>query len=328
MKAYIQNFTTQLKEALTISESIQFGFSKNDVQNIVIAGLGGSGIGGTIVKDLVFNDCTCPIYSCKDYNLPAFVNKNTLVICNSYSGNTEETLQAFEQALAKNAMVFCITSGGKLLEKAKALNLPFVIVPGGNPPRACLSYSLVQLLILFKKLDLYKADVISEIQNSIQYLDANAQIIKEEAYKLSEKLVGKIAALYALDGNEGIVTRFKQQIQENAKVLCWHNMIPEMNHNELVGWANDYSNIAVIVLRSQFDYVRNISRLDIIKPILETKAASVDVVFGKGKTKLEELLYLTHLTDWVSYGLADLRKVDSIEVNVIDFLKSELGGKA
>jgi glucose/mannose-6-phosphate isomerase len=100
-----------------------------------------------------------------------------------------------------------------------------------------------------------------------------------------------------------------------------------LNHNELVGWANDYSNVAVIILRSQFDFDRNIKRLEIIQPIIAKRAASFTVLHGKGPTQLEELLYFVHLTDWISYHLSDLRKVDSIEVNVIDFLKSELGGK-
>jgi glucose/mannose-6-phosphate isomerase len=220
MKAYIEQFTQQLTEALAISEGIQFDFQKSDIQNIVIAGLGGSGIGGTIVKDLVFTSCPCPIYSCKDYNLPAFVGKNTLVICNSYSGNTEETLHAFEQAKAKGAIIFCISSGGQLIEKAKAHQLPYILVPGGNPPRACLSYSLVQLLAILNKLGFYSGHLTAELKNSIAYLNTNTTAISKEAFGVAEKLVDKISALYALDGNEGLVTRFKQQIQENAKVLA------------------------------------------------------------------------------------------------------------
>jgi glucose/mannose-6-phosphate isomerase len=324
MKSYIQIFPKQLEEALSISEKIQFNFQKVDTQNIVIAGLGGSGIGGSIVKDLVFNDCPYPVIGCKDYHLPAFVNKHTLVICNSYSGNTEETLEAYQQAKQKGAMIFCISSGGKIIEWAKADNIPYITVPGGNPPRACLAYSLLQMLVVFQKLGLYNENVSATVKASIQSLQSQSETISGEAKLVAEKLVNTIPALYALDGNEGIVTRFKQQLQENSKVLAWHNIIPEMNHNELVGWANDYSNVSVIVLRSQFDYERNVMRLNINQPVIESRAQSFTVLQGKGKTKLEELLYLVHLTDWISYHLADIRQVDSLEVNVIDALKSAL----
>jgi glucose/mannose-6-phosphate isomerase len=202
MRVYIENFTGQLKEALSISENIHFGFQKQDIQNIVIAGLGGSGIGGSIVKDLVFASCPIPITSCKDYNLPHFVNKNTLVICNSYSGNTEETLEAYAQAKKKGALIFCISTGGRLIEIAKADNFPFITFPGGNPPRACLAYSLVQVLVLLEKLGLHSLNISREINESISNLEAQSKTIEAEALPLAKKLFGKIPALYALDGND------------------------------------------------------------------------------------------------------------------------------
>ncbi len=324
MRAYIENFTGQLSEALSISEKIHFGFNKQAIQNIVIAGLGGSGIGGSIVKDLVFASCPIPIIGCKDYNLPNFVNKNTLVICNSYSGNTEETIEAYHQAKKKGALIFCISTGGKLIDLAKADNFPFITFPGGNPPRACLAYSLVQLLVLFEKLGLHNLDIRTEINTSIANLDLQSKTIEAEALPLAKQLHGKIPVLYALEGNDGLVTRFQQQLQENAKILCWHNIIPEMNHNELVGWADANNGVAVLVLRSQFDYEKNIKRLEIIQPIIKSKVETFEILHGKGNSPIQELLYFIHLTDWMSFHLSELRQVDSIEVNVIDFLKSSL----
>ncbi len=324
MRVYIEHFTGQLKEALSISEKIHFGFDTQAIQNIVIAGLGGSGIGGSIVKDLVAASCPLPIIGCKDYNLPHFVNKNTLVICNSYSGNTEETLEAYQQAKQKGALLFCISTGGKLIEMAKADHFPYITFPGGNPPRACLAYSLIQILVLLEKLGLHQYHIQSEINAAINHIDAESKTIAAAALPIAKKMLGKIPALYALDGNDGLVTRFQQQLQENAKILCWHNIIPEMNHNELVGWADAYKDVAVFILRSQFDYEKNIKRLAIIQPIIESKVDTFEILYGQGKTPIQELLYFIHLTDWISFHLSELRHVDSIEVNVIDFLKSEL----
>ena len=118
MKALVQNFTKQLREAKEIADKAIISTSKN-IQNIVITGLGGSGIGGTIISELISDSCNVPIIINKDYFLPAFVNENTLLIVSSYSGNTEETLSAMQQAISKKAQIVCITSGGKVLELAK-----------------------------------------------------------------------------------------------------------------------------------------------------------------------------------------------------------------
>jgi glucose/mannose-6-phosphate isomerase len=328
MNQYIAQYTDQLKEAVQISKSINVQFDTKSIQHIVAAGLGGSGIGGTILKDLVSDVCPVPVITCKDYHLPAFVNENTLVICSSYSGNTEETLFAFHAALKKGAKIFCITSGGKLADLCKANKIDYITVPGGKPPRACLSYSLVQLLALLQQLGYYTADVYKEIETAIQLIEGQQSMIQELAMSIAKKGVDKIPALYALEGCEGIVTRFQQQIQENSKMLCWHNMIPEMNHNELVGWASNYPQVAVMAIRSKFDFERNIQRFNIIQPILESKCDSLTVIEGKGDTKLIELLYLVNVTDWISFYMADLKQVDSIEVNVIDYLKASLEKKA
>ena len=145
MKALVQNFTNQLKEAKAIADKAIISASDN-TQNIVITGLGGSGIGGTIISELISDACNVPIIVSKDYFLPAFVNANTLLIVSSYSGNTEETLSAMQQAIAKKAQIVCITSGGKVLELAKQHQFDFIEIPGGNPPRSCIGYSLVQLI--------------------------------------------------------------------------------------------------------------------------------------------------------------------------------------
>ena len=145
----VDNFPNQLKEALAIANSAIIHEPKKTISNVIITGLGGSGIGGTILTEVLADSVKVPVLINKDYFLPAFVNENTLVIVSSYSGNTEETVQAMEQAMSKNAQLVCITSGGKILELAKQNLIEFIEIPGGQPPRSCIGLSLVQLIKVF-----------------------------------------------------------------------------------------------------------------------------------------------------------------------------------
>ena len=148
MKTLIANFSKQLTEAINIGKSAKLSFSGEEIQNVLVCGLGGSGIGGSIVREVVTDEAKTPIELTKGYFIPAYVNQNTLVIISSYSGNTEETLNCMELAMKKNAKMVCITSGGKVLEIAKANKYDHIIVPGGMPPRSCLGYSLTQLFFI------------------------------------------------------------------------------------------------------------------------------------------------------------------------------------
>jgi len=145
MRALVESFTEQLKRAKEIAAKAVLSRGSN-IQNIIVTGLGGSGIGGTILSELVSDSCTVPIIINKDYFLPAFANSSTLLIVSSYSGNTEETVQVMNEAISKNVQIVCVTSGGKVLELAKQHQFEFIEIPGGNPPRSCIGYSLVQLI--------------------------------------------------------------------------------------------------------------------------------------------------------------------------------------
>lgn len=236
MKELVQNFSTQLREAKSIADKALVAPGKN-IQNIVISGLGGSGIGGSIVSELISDSCSVPVCINKDYHLPAFVSATTLLIISSYSGNTEETLSAMEQGMAKQAQIVCISSGGKVLELAKQHQFDFIEIPGGFPPRSCIGYSLVQLLKVMVNKGFAKASLFSDLDKAIQLLDKESASIKKEAMEIAGALKGKIPVIYSLGSSEGVVVRFRQQINENSKMLCWHHTFPEMNHNELVGWT-------------------------------------------------------------------------------------------
>lgn len=324
MKKLVQNFPTQLHEALIIGKSHKFSTSKKKFANIVLTGLGGSGIGGSIVQNFTFDKLSVPFVVNKDYFLPAFVNADSLVIVSSYSGNTEETLQAMKQALKKKATVVCITSGGKVAEIAKKKNLDCILLPGGMPPRACIGYSMTQVMFVLQGLGLVKYNFEKDLKASIKLLKDKSVSIKTKARSLAKKLYGKTPIIYSAPEMEGMAIRFRQQINENSKMLCWHHVIPEMNHNELVGWKDVDDSRSVVILRTEKDYVRTQVRMEINKKVIKKYTKNITELYPEGKSYWEQVFYFIHLTDWVSVYLADMREQDAVEVNVIDFLKGEL----
>lgn len=323
MKARVQNFTNQLREAKAIAEKAIVSEGKN-IHNILITGLGGSGIGGTIISELVADSCKVPITINKDYFLPEFVNENTLVIVSSYSGNTEETLSAMQIAISKKAQIVCITSGGKVLALAKQHQFDFIEIPGGMPPRSCIGFALVELIKVLVAKGFANTSLFNDLDKSIALLDAENTSIKAEAQKIAEKLHTKFPMLYSLGSCEGTVVRFRQQINENSKMLCVHHTFPEMNHNELVGWTVKNDTLAVVTFHTSFDYERTKKRYEVCRPIFEKYASAVIDIKAKGVSKLEQFFYLINIGDWISCYIADLRGIDPVEVNVIDHLKSEL----
>ncbi len=323
MKSLVENFPAQLREAITIGEKFSFTKPSKDIKNILITGLGGSGIGGTIISEIVYNECKVPITVNKDYFIPAYVGEDTMVIVCSYSGNTEETVQAMESAMEKKAKIVCITSGGKVAELAKSNHFDTIMIPGGLPPRACLGYSLAQLFYVFVSAGFAGKHIIDELKLSIDLIEKEKSVILEEAKSLTNFFLGKLPVIYSVDGYNGVATRFRQQINENSKMLCWHHVLPEMNHNELVGWTEKHDELAVIILRSDNDYSRTQSRIEISKNVF-SKFAGVRECYSKGKSQVERTIYLIHLTDWVSVLLAEKKQIDATEVNIINHLKGEL----
>jgi glucose/mannose-6-phosphate isomerase len=324
MNELVERFPQQLLIAGKISLSGTINKPKNPLSNVVITGLGGSGIGGSIVSEVVSASASCPILINKDYFLPAFVNSSTLVIVCSYSGNTEETLSALREALQKKAIIVVITSGGEALRLAEEYQLPHFIIPKGMPPRSCLGYSMVQLLKSLSLYDIIHSDYVKETDDITTFLLKEQDAIKSQAGEVAKEIVNQLPVIYSLGNTEGVAIRFRQQLNENSKVLCWHHIIPEMNHNELVGWTESHADKTVILLRFDKDYERNIKRLEVCLPVLKKYAAGIIELNARGNSHLAQVYYMIHLCDWISCYLADIRKVDSMEINIINHLKSEL----
>lgn len=324
MKKLISEFSTQLQEALIIGKNYRFVTPVKEFTNVIITGLGGSGIGGSIVQNYVFDQLSIPLAVNKDYFLPAYTSKNSLVIVCSYSGNTEETLAAMQQAIKAKATVLCITSGGKIAELANKKGLDCILVPAGMPPRACLGYSLTQILFVLRHFGLINDKFEKEINAAIKQMKDGEKETLKNAKAISKKILGKLPIIYSAPNFEGVAIRFRQQLNENSKMLCWHAVIPEMNHNELVGWRDDAKDKVVIILRNKDDYERTQTRMEINKKVFKQHTPNIIEIYSEGKSYWEKAFYLIHLTDWISVTLADMRVLDATEVKVIDFLKGSL----
>ena len=324
MNDYIRDFTKHLAHALEIGQTTLLSDSHSDIHNVLICGLGGSGIGGTIVNDLVSEHINVPISATKDYSIPNFVDENTLVIASSYSGNTEETLYALEACQNRRAQIACVTSGGALEKLAKEKGFNCITIPAGQPPRAMFGYSFTQLFFLLNHYGLIDNSFMSEFEKAIELLDSEEDAIKTEAKVLATKLHGTTPVIYSAAGFEGVAVRFRQQINENSKMLCWHHVIPEMNHNELLGWRINTNNLSVIYFRNKCDYDRNQVRIDINKQVISKFTDNISEVWSKGDSRIENSLYHIHLGDWVSWYLSEMNEVDAVEIDVINFLKSSL----
>lgn len=328
MQKSIDQFTRQLSDALRLGQAVDLVRPGSDIRNVLIAGMGASGIGANLVESLTFSRIPIPVTVSKGYNIPQFVSPHTLFIACSYTGDTEETLAAVQKAMLKRAHIICITAGGKLLELAKANNLFYIQVPGGsNAPRAMVGFMLISLLYALYHTNLIGAAFIKETENAIEALDRNEKAIQTEAEIIAKKLKGKLPVIYCDGRLHAMALRFENQLNENAKQFAHVNTFPEMNHNELEGWRfpdNILSSIQVIYLYSDVDHDRVEKRMALCRPIFEKKSNPIIDIVADGASLLEQYYYLIHLTDWISFFLAKENQADPNSVESIDFVKDEL----
>ena len=324
MHALIETFSQQLRDAVALGELVRLNPPTIPIQNVVIAGVGGSGIGGSIVSEIAAEVAKIPITVSKGYSLPNYVNEKTLVIVSSYSGNTEETLASFREALTLGAQIVCITSGGELADEAMRNGVACIRIPAGMPPRACLGYSLVQILFILSGYGVIQDSFKSNLASACNLLDTEETNIQKEAHAVAEKLFGKICVIYTPIGSEGIAMRFKQQLNENTKAHAWHAVIPEMNHNEIAGWMEKNDSLAVVFFRNETDNTRIKKRIEVCKEIISEHASSVTEIWSKGNSTLERALYHIHFGDWISEFLPEMAGIDPSVVKNIDYLKEKM----
>lgn len=324
MRELIQRLPEQVEQAYENALNFTPSGASAPINNVLICGMGGSGIGGTIVAELLKDECAVPVTVVNDYVLPAFVDRHTLVIASSYSGNTEETYAALQDAMAKGAQVACITSGGKIGELAGENGFDCITIPGGNPPRSQFGFSAISQLRLFTAYGLIDPARFDRLSTLGDFLRGRQSAHIMRAEELVRTLADRIIILYAAQNNAGVAVRWRQQINENAKRLCWHHVYPEMNHNELVGWEGGDSRFGIIVMRSEDDHKRSRLRMEITEEMMRSKGALLEFVDAVGSTREERCFDLIQQGDWLSLLLAEHYGVDPVAIVPIEHLKSEL----
>jgi glucose/mannose-6-phosphate isomerase len=324
MKKLIEEFPDQIREAVQIAQNATVKNLPKEVRNVVICGMGGSGIGGMIVTQWIDSEIAVPVVLVQDYQLPAFVDSKTLVIGSSYSGNTEETLIALEEAKAKGAHIAGICSGGQLQNFCTANGYDCIVVRGGFPPRAATGYSVVQLLKILETYGMISSGRIDAVLKSASYLEEKHDEIHELGKKIADSLFGKVGVVYSGPEYQSVVIRARQQFNENSKYLCLTHIIPEMNHNELVGWGGGDERFAVLFIDGEDISERNKVRMEISREIISRRTSQILTIQASGSSHLERCMYLIHLVDWASYYLNELTGADILDIKVIDHLKSEL----
>ncbi len=325
MDKLIAGFSNQLREGLDIANAYTFTTSKDiQISNVLVVGMGGSGIGGTVVQNYAFGLMKVPLLVSKSYYFPQFVSKNTLVIICSYSGNTEEALYNIEAALGVGCPIITITSGGRLQAIAAERGLDCILIPGGLPPRSCFGYATIQLLRVLHHFSLIDASYQEAVAKAADLLDSENEAIKASAAKIATEIAFKTPIIYSESHMEGVAIRWRQQFNENGKMLAWHNVIPEMNHNELVGWREKDASRAVLFLKNECDFSRSKMRMDFNKATISNFTPHVYDIYSKGDSYLERAIYLVNFGDWISWYLAQERQFDATEVRVIDELKASM----
>ncbi|MGB9681729.1 MAG: bifunctional phosphoglucose/phosphomannose isomerase [bacterium] len=338
MYSRIYNFPKQVLEAWEIGERVDVSPLKGSYSNIVVVGMGGSAIGGDIIKSLGYNELSIPLLVIRDYNLPRFVNENTLLIAVSYSGDTEESLTICEEGLERKARVIVIGSGGKLIDLAREKRILSIVIPNGFQPRAALGYTFIPLLSILSRLGFLNINAVdikntSGLLEKIREEELKDDVPKEKniAKKIADKLYKHLPVIYAPNEYFGVIAyRWKCQINENSKAFSVWNNFPELNHNEIIGWEGRDEILkqnVVILLRDSKEIERIRLRIrymkDFISSIIEEE--NIIEVWSRGETLLERFLSLIYIGDFVSFYLAIKRGVDPTPVKSISGLKEFLG---
>jgi glucose/mannose-6-phosphate isomerase len=320
----------QLRDALWRVESANL--EPHDTPGgLIVAGMGGSAIGGTLARAALGDRASRSIVIARGYALPAWTTPDTTVLCASYSGNTEETLAVYEAAGAVGAQRIVATTGGKLAEAARAEDVPVIPLPGGFQPRAAVAYSLVVALEVA-----WLCGAGERLHSEIDVAAAGAEQMAKRwgpdapgnslAKELARGLHGTIPQIAGSGLTSPIGYRWKTQINENAKIPCFSHELPELDHNEIVGWqgASQLGRFSAVFLDDSDLHPRIRQRIELTRGLIEAEAAGTYRVESVGQNRTERMVSLVLLGDLVSLYLAVLRGVDPSPVPAIERLKSAL----
>jgi len=325
------NAVSHYRNAAELAQKIQVNNPKPDC--IIVVGMGGSAIVGDLIKDWARDKLKIPLEVNRDYHLPAYANKNTLVLVSSYSGDTEETLSAFLDAIKQDCMIFCVTSGGAILDATKKHKVPHLQVPPGMPPRAALPYMLVPLLIYLQKAGLTN-EVEEELGEAFVLIEKvskengfNIPLVESFAKNTAYHIGDSVPCVYGFGIYRGVAQRFKQQFNENSKTVAKWEYFPELNHNEIVGWEGRGEQsrwFSVIFIRDTAEPLEIETRIETTKNILERSGLITFDLEVQGECTLAKMLSTVLIGDFLSIYLAILRGADPTPVLTINYLKETL----
>ena len=302
-----------------------------EIRNVVLSGMGGSALYAVFLGG--WPGLSVPYEIVRNYDIPGYVDEHTLFISSSYSGNTEETLEALDKALAKHAQVAVVAAGGKLAERAEQDGLPLFKVPGGIQPRMSSFYMMTALMQLFEPLGLAPAGSLDQLRQAGDWLGTQVgawlptvPTASNPAKQLAQELMGKSVVVYSGYKLYPAANKWKICMNENAKNVAWCNYLPEFNHNEFIGWSSHPVDkpYAVIELRSNLEHARTQKRFDVTNRLLSGMRPASEVVEVQGETLIHQLLWAATYGDFTSLYLAMLNGVDPTPVDLVERFKKAL----
>lgn len=331
----IRSFPQHLIEGWNIGEPIETSL-RQPFDHIVFCGMGGSAIAGDFVRIVFQKDIHKPFIVNRQYHIPSFADTGTIALISSYSGNTEESLSSLKDAESRKCKIICLTSGGQLKKIANERGYPLFCMPEGFPPRAALGYTIGILLRIFHDAEIghINYNSLKSVCVDIQkYLEnwRDAENSNNFALKIAQKLHKRIPIIYgSTEITEPISLRWKTQLNENSKVHAFCHNIPEMNHNEIMGWEQQKAtksilkNYIPILIHSSLDSSRIKMRMEILQKLFHETNVDMINIHAEGNSVLYQLVYLAVLGDMISFWLAMLNEVDPTEIRNIQRFKNML----
>lgn len=335
MLGFISGLPGQCRDAYAIGNSVNINRSAVKINNMIFAGMGGSGIGPGIVTVYLRDELKIPASICRNYTLPDFAGGDTLLFCSSYSGNTEETLSCFEQGLKRNAFIITMGAGGRLKELSLKNSLAHISVPPEYPPRAAIGYMSITILGALAKLGFIKDkekdvkelfSILSDVRD--KEIGSSVPLKKNISKQIAVRLYKRYPVIYgSADTTEAVAIRWREQIAENSKALSSGNTLPEMDHNEITGWRFPEAllkDFKAIMLCDKDDHERTKERVRISCEIIKRSRADALVLKREDGGRLARMYSLMYIGDFASFYLAVLNNIDPTPVDNVDYLKREL----
>lgn len=334
MRTAIKDCPQQFKHILSAYADWKPARATGTISNVLFLGMGGSAIGGDMVRIWVERHAKVPMAVVRGYEIPGWVNGETLVIASSYSGNTEETLSAVGMAAEKGATIAVITSGGKLAKLAEESAWEHIEVPGGLQPRAAIGYSVASVAVVLAAVGVLPSSILDELSAGTERMEAEGQVWSDplqggnHVFELAEALGEQLPVIYGAAGTtEALAIRLRGQLAENSKIFASHHMLPEQNHNEIVGLAErikHFGDPLVIWLLDDEDHPRIGLRKELAGQLTGTYPAREHVMTGSGPSLVQRNLSLLHQLDWLSFYAAILGGNDPSQIDILMQLKEKM----